>query len=120
MSQALVADLGPGDALYIPYMWWHHVCSLEAFNVLANYWWNETPPPLPGLSMVDLIVHARIAMAGATPDQRRAWAAMLAYAAQAQPLPAEVPADRGGIMGQIGAPAVRTLRQQLAATLARS
>ena len=31
--------LGPGDALYIPKKWWHHVRSLE-FSVNANIWWR--------------------------------------------------------------------------------
>lgn len=31
--------LGPGDCLYIPKKWWHHVRSLE-FSVSANVWWR--------------------------------------------------------------------------------
>jgi len=31
--------LGPGDALYIPKRWWHHVRSLE-FSVSTNIWWR--------------------------------------------------------------------------------
>ena len=41
LDHALVAELGPGDALYIPYMWWHGVQSLSGFNLLMNYWWNR-------------------------------------------------------------------------------
>jgi len=37
------AELGPGDALYIPYMWWHGVAVLAPFNILVNYWWNGLP-----------------------------------------------------------------------------
>src|SRR4029079_2280190 len=33
-----VAELAPGDAMFIPSMWWHHIESLDAFNVLVNYW----------------------------------------------------------------------------------
>jgi hypothetical protein len=40
LEHALSAELGPGDALYIPVHWWHHVASLELCNVLVNYWWT--------------------------------------------------------------------------------
>lgn len=41
LSEALIADLEPGDVIYIPYLWWHGVQSLGSFNVLANYWFNQ-------------------------------------------------------------------------------
>jgi hypothetical protein len=43
LDAAFVADLEPGDALYIPYLWWHGVRSLARFNVLVNYWFNRDP-----------------------------------------------------------------------------
>ena len=47
LAQALecaeVADLEPGDALFIPYGWWHHVRSTGNFAMLVNYWWNDGP-----------------------------------------------------------------------------
>jgi len=39
LAVAQSAELEPGDAIYIPYLWWHGVESLEAFNMLVNYWW---------------------------------------------------------------------------------
>jgi hypothetical protein len=35
----MVAELEPGDAIYIPSLWWHHVEADGPFNLLANYWW---------------------------------------------------------------------------------
>ena len=35
--------LDPGDALFIPSMWWHQVEALDAFNVMFNYWWRQVP-----------------------------------------------------------------------------
>src|SRR3546814_2682577 len=41
MASAETATLAPGDAIYIPFHWWHGVDSLDRFNVSVNYWWNE-------------------------------------------------------------------------------
>ncbi|NUT01074.1 MAG: cupin-like domain-containing protein [Sphingomonas sp.] len=38
------AELGPGDAIFIPKDWFHHVETLEPFNLLVNYWWSAHPP----------------------------------------------------------------------------
>lgn len=43
LGEAVVAELDPGDALFIPAMWYHHVEALDRFNVLVNYWWNDEP-----------------------------------------------------------------------------
>jgi hypothetical protein len=41
MQTARIAELEPGDALYLPALWWHYVESTGPLNVLVNYWWNE-------------------------------------------------------------------------------
>lgn len=38
-KHGMIAELGPGDAIYIPSLWWHHVEAEGPFNLLANYWW---------------------------------------------------------------------------------
>ncbi len=42
ISYAQVAELEPGDALYVPKYWWHHVQSHAPFNILVNYWWGNS------------------------------------------------------------------------------
>lgn len=74
-AAALQAVLGPGDAVYIPPLWWHHVASRKAINLLVNYWWT-----LPGApSGIGALLHARLAFGAFPPQQRRAWAALLAH-----------------------------------------
>jgi hypothetical protein len=53
-EQALTADLEPGDALYLPKLWWHQVDAEAPFNTLVNYWWDAhaTGPDAPMLSML--------------------------------------------------------------------
>jgi hypothetical protein len=40
LEVAQVAELSPGDAIFIPRDWFHHVEALDRFNVLVNYWWD--------------------------------------------------------------------------------
>lgn len=40
MKAAVLAELEPGDALYLPSLWWHYVESEGPLNVLVNYWWS--------------------------------------------------------------------------------
>lgn len=40
LESAQQAELSPGDAIFIPRDWFHHVEALDRFNVLVNYWWD--------------------------------------------------------------------------------
>lgn len=40
LEVAQTAELSPGDAIFIPRDWYHHVEAIERFNVLVNYWWD--------------------------------------------------------------------------------
>ena len=40
LEVAQEAELSPGDAIFIPHDWYHHVEALDRFNVLVNYWWD--------------------------------------------------------------------------------
>jgi hypothetical protein len=71
LASAQVAELEPGDALFVPYMWWHHVESREKFNVLVNYWWEETPA-WQG-SPFEALVHAIMTVKSLPPGKREIW-----------------------------------------------
>ena len=47
---AQVAELSPGDAIFIPRDWFHHVESLDRFNVLVNYWWDANKDGSDGIA----------------------------------------------------------------------
>lgn len=74
LAAAQVAELEPGDAVYIPYQWYHHVESLDAVSILVNYWWDAARQDLG--SAWDAMLHGIIALRGLPVDQRRAWKAM--------------------------------------------
>ena len=40
-SQTLTGVLQPGDVLYIPRLWWHHICS-EGVSISANHWYGRS------------------------------------------------------------------------------
>lgn len=73
LSFAMIAELEPGDALFIPYQWYHHVEALDPLNILINYWWNDAPKE--GGSPWDAMLHAIMAIRQLPPEQRRAWRA---------------------------------------------
>jgi hypothetical protein len=41
------AELNPGDAIFIPKDWFHHVEALAPFNMLVNYWWDASAAQPP-------------------------------------------------------------------------
>ena len=64
----MVADLEPGDAIYIPTLWWHHVRSHSPLNILLNYWWQADPAQTQFASVFDALMHKlRAADTPATP-----------------------------------------------------
>lgn len=73
LEAAVYAELEPGDAIYIPYQWYHHVESLDPVNILVNYWWDPARQDLG--SAWDAMLHGIISLRGLPPDQRRAWRA---------------------------------------------
>ena len=100
-DQALVAELQPGDALYLPKLWWHQVEATDSLNMLVNYWWDEFPagPDAPYTAMM----LAMIAIAERPIGEREAWRAFFdhyVFRPQGHPL-AHLPVERHGILGPL-------------------
>ena len=71
VKHAKVALLRPGDAIFVPSMWWHHVESTDPFNLLINYWWCNSPGFMGSPSTA--LFHAILALRDLTARQRRVW-----------------------------------------------
>ena len=74
LETAEEAILEPGDAIFIPILWWHGVESLDLLNILVNYWWNdaESESDRPFLSLV----HSMLLLSRLPAAQREYWRAL--------------------------------------------
>lgn len=71
MAHAQMAELEPGDAIFIPSMWWHHVEATDPFNVLVNYWWRTVPAHLG--TPQDVLNHAMLTLRDMPPAEKAIW-----------------------------------------------
>lgn len=119
LAAASVATLAPGDAIYMPPLWWHHVESRARLNALINFWWPSLPGPGrdPGDSLAALF-HAILAFRDLPPAERAHWRRLLEHYVFStdDPLP-HVPAERRGVLGPATPATLRRLRQQARAHL---
>ena len=101
METAVVATLEPGDAIYIPYHWFHGVESLGRVNFLVNYWWSDARADLG--RPYDVLLHAFFALKHLPPDQRAVWRYMFDhYVFETNGNPAEhIPEHARGILGEL-------------------
>lgn len=65
----MIAELEPGDAIYVPSLWWHHVEADGPFNLLANYWWM---PSGAGPSLESMLL-AIVGLRDQPEPEKRAW-----------------------------------------------
>ncbi|MGH8182498.1 MAG: cupin-like domain-containing protein [Rhodanobacteraceae bacterium] len=113
LAAARVADLLPGDAIYIPPLWWHHVKSLEQLNALMNYWWS--PVNVPGFHTGHgraALYHCLLAFKALSPAERGAWRGLLDYFVfnDADGV-AHIPEHRRGVLGPLTRETVEKLKQ---------
>jgi len=100
-DQALVAQLQPGDALYLPKLWWHKIEATAPVNGLVNYWWDafSSGPDAPYTSML----LSMITIAERPPAERQAWKAFFdhyVFSTRGHPL-AHLPPDTRGLLGPL-------------------
>jgi hypothetical protein len=119
LAHAQVAELGPGDALFVPSLWWHHVEGLAPFNILVNYWWRDVPGYLgkPELALFHAILSVRDLPAA---DKAR-WRALFDHYvfANGADVTDHLPEDGRGILAPLTAETAGQIRAHLLRSLAR-
>jgi hypothetical protein len=120
LGAAQVAELQPGDAIYIPPLWWHHVESLDRCNMLVNYWWKGSPAaPARAGSALDVLLHSLLDLRPLPAEQREAWRAILdhyVFSADEQTA-MHIPEPRRGVLGEMSPEYVKSVREFLVAQL---
>ena len=119
LTQAQVAELAAGDAIFIPSMWWHHVEAQGSFNVLVNYWWRQSPAHMD--SPMNALLMAMLSVRDLPDDQRKAWQQLFqhyVFAADAHTREHIPRSARGGLL-PLDPDAARVLRARLLKSLNR-
>lgn len=101
--------LAPGDVLFMPSMWWHHVEALDDLNLLLTHWWRDTPAYLGRPN--NALLNAMLSIRHLPKAQRKAWQALFDY---------YIFADEPGGGAELPAAAQGLLRQPLDEATARA
>ena len=119
LQHAQVAELGPGDAIFIPSMWWHHIESLDALNVLVNYWWRRSPAFMD--SPMSALMLAILTVRDLPPEQLKAWQNLFRhYVFEAdERTAAHIPPQARRVLAPLDAESARELRARLLQRLNR-
>jgi hypothetical protein len=113
LASAQGVELEPGDAIFIPNMWWHHVEGLEPFNALVNYWWSSVPHYVPTPMLA--LYHALWSIRDRPEQEKRAWREVFDYYVfgPSERAGEHLPEGARGALGPLDEIAVRQLRAML-------
>ena len=118
LDAAQVAEMEPGDVLYVPSMWWHQVEGLDDLNVLVNYWWRSTPA-WTGLPQ-DALMHALLSIGGLPESQRKAWGELFEhFVVRREDATNHIPDHRHGLLGDLNRESSARLKKLLIDKLQR-
>ena len=120
MPQAQFARLAPGDAIYIPSLWFHHVENPSGLGCLMNFWWRDGPEYMftPNLTLM----HALLTLRELPEDERARWKVMFdeyIFGGDTENKLSHIPKDSRGILGDMTPERVRQIKQYLGQQLLR-
>jgi hypothetical protein len=119
LAVAETADVEPGDAVFVPRLWWHNVESFEDLNLSMNYWWFEGPEG--GAEPFAAMAHALLAITPLAAADRELWRKMFdhyVFRPEGDPAP-YLPPDRRGMLGPLYPALEGHMRAQLIRSLAK-
>lgn len=112
--------LTPGDILYLPSMWWHHIEAHNSLNVLMPQWWRDRPEWLGRPEYA--LHHAILSLRDLPRAQRQAWKALFDHFVfdHEEHFPDYLPPHaRGALASPMSEETARALRAKLANRLSR-
>lgn len=120
LAAAQVADLEPGDALFIPSVWWHQVESVGKLNILINYWWGGSIGTTDRTNgPIDCLMHCLLNMRDLPPDTRQAWGKIFEhYVFNVDENSFDyIPEDKRGVLGKLTPQRIEEIKAGLIAKL---
>jgi len=119
LAVAESVEVEPGDAIYIPNLWWHNVESLDPVNLSVNYWWVDDP--LTGGEPFAALAHSLLAIKPLARNRRAVWRQMFdhyVFETGGDPVP-YLPPERRGMLGDMSPELQAHVRSQLIRSLTK-
>jgi hypothetical protein len=99
LEHGMIANLQPGDGLFIPSLWWHHIEALSDINMLMNFWWE--PSDLSLGDPMDALLHSILNISRLSAPQKAAWQSTFEHYVFKQTAQdfSHIPPERRGLFG---------------------
>jgi len=112
-----VTELAPGDVLYVPSLWFHHVENDEPVGAMLNFWWRDAPAYM--FTPMITLMHSLLSIRELPECERAAWKTVFdhyAFQVNGDPV-AHLPEAARGLFGTLTPEKIRRLKYYLGKSL---